>query len=198
MKKIPVNTVKAFLKEHTPGEDASIRCPAGDGGSEICLHTSLSVVEKSAFIRRMLDACFDADGDFCPEYVPPVFQATMLQMCTNLPALTLPKERTADGAPLLDIDGMSRLYSALEKESPEFVRAISVVEDEMLNLCNMAIQWKKERILAKDSSPDVSAFSSFGAACDAVLELADELSSAVRQMDLPNLMEYAMHGATGE
>ena len=93
---------------------------------------------------------------------------------------------------------MSRLYSALEKESPEFVRAISVVEDEMLNLCNMAIQWEKERILAKDSSPDVSAFSSFGAACDAVLELADELSSAVRQMDLPNLMEYATHGATGE
>lgn len=53
---------------------------------EIDVKTSLEVSEKGMFVDRVVNSCFDSDGDFMPQYLEPVFAITLLQMTTNVPA----------------------------------------------------------------------------------------------------------------
>ena len=89
MKKIAVNTMKTFLKEHKREDTYTQTFKVADSSFEVVFHTNLSIAEKSTFINRVLKGCFDHMGNFRPEYVSPVLRATILQMCTNVPALTL-------------------------------------------------------------------------------------------------------------
>lgn len=52
---------------------------------EISVKNELSIEDKGNFIDRVVNACFDTDGDFIPQYLDPVFMITLLQMTTNVP-----------------------------------------------------------------------------------------------------------------
>lgn len=52
---------------------------------EIDVKTSLEISEKGMFVDRVVNSCFDSDGDFMPQYLEPVFAITLLQMTTNVP-----------------------------------------------------------------------------------------------------------------
>lgn len=52
---------------------------------EISVKNELSIEDKGNFIDRVVNACFDMDGDFIPQYLDPVFMITLLQMTTNVP-----------------------------------------------------------------------------------------------------------------
>ena len=87
MKKIAVDTMRTFLKEHKAENITKLSVPVGDSSFELEIKTHLTVTEKSTFISRVLSGCFDVMGNFRPEYVSPMMRATILQMCTNLPVL---------------------------------------------------------------------------------------------------------------
>ena len=56
MKKIAVNTVKAFLKEHKREDAYTQTFTMGDSSFEVAFHTALTVSEKTTFINRILRA----------------------------------------------------------------------------------------------------------------------------------------------
>lgn len=178
MKKIAVNTMKTFLKEHKREDTYTQTFKVADSSFEIVFHTNLSIAEKSTFINRVLKGCFDHMGNFRPEYVSPVLRATILQMCTNVPALTLKNEMSDNGSPALDLEAMNDLYVAMDLDcvnNPAYQAMMS----EMVQLSMQAIDWKKARNLSSHNTDS------------ALRNLLDTLTAKVDGMDTSSLMQYA-------
>lgn len=178
MKKIAVDTVKAFLKEHKCEGTYSKTFEVAGSSFEVTFRTNLSVAEKTVFINRVLSGCFDSAGDFRPEYVFPVLRATILQMCTNVPAFSLKNSSDAGGQPVLDLESMNELYRAMDLnnlDNPEFQNML----DEMTLLCSQAIDWKKEHILSSNNTDS------------ALRNLLDTLNEKLDGIDIGDLMQYS-------
>ena len=178
MKKIAVNTMKTFLKGHKREDTYTQTFKVADSSFEVVFHTNLSIAEKSTFINRVLKGCFDHMGNFRPEYVSPVLRATILQMCTNVPALTLKNEMSDNGSPALDLEAMNDLYVAMDLDcvnNPAYQAMMS----EMVQLSMQAIDWKKARNLSSHNTDS------------ALRNLLDTLTAKVDGMDTSSLMQYA-------
>ena len=109
--------------------------------------TALSVMEKSVFLNRVVSGCFDMTGKYRPEYVSPMLRATIIQMCTNIPAMTLKNESDSEGAPALDIDGMNELYLTMDLDNIQNDDYQAMLH-EMVYLSTQAIDWKRSSVLA--------------------------------------------------
>ena len=172
------STMKTFLKEHKREDTYTQTFKVADSSFEVVFHTNLSIAEKSTFINRVLKGCFDHMGNFRPEYVSPVLRATILQMCTNVPALTLKNEMSDNGSPALDLEAMNDLYVAMDLDcvnNPAYQAMMS----EMVQLSMQAIDWKKARNLSSHNTDS------------ALRNLLDTLTAKVDGMDTSSLMQYA-------
>lgn len=178
MKKIAVNTMKAFLKEHKRENTYTQTFEVADSFFEVVFHTNLSIAEKSTFINRVLSGCFDGMGNFRPEYVTPLLRATILQMCTNVPALTLKNETSDNGSPALDLEAMNELYMAMNLDCVSD-QGYQTMMNEMVQLCLQAIDWKKAHNLSNHNTDS------------ALRNLLDTLTAKVDGMDTNSLMRYA-------
>lgn len=178
MKKIAVNTMKAFLKEHKREDAYTQVFEVADSSFEVVFHTNLSIAEKTTFINRVLSGCFDGMGNFRPEYVSPVLRATILQVCTNVPALTLKNETSDGGAPALDLEAMNDLYMAMDLDRVNDQGYQSMLA-EMVQLCSQAIDWKKAHNLSNHNTDS------------ALRDLLNKLAAKVDGMDTVSLMQYA-------
>lgn len=178
MKKIAVNTVKAFLKENKKEDAYTQAFTVGGSSFEVSFHTALTIAEKSTFLNRVVSGCFDATGKFRPEYVSPMLRATILQMCTNVPALTLKNETDDAGAPVLDIDAMNELYVAMDLDKVQDPGYQSMLA-EMAYLCGQAIDWKKSSTISNHGTDA------------AIRDLLEGLAEKVKSIDTDTLMQYA-------
>jgi hypothetical protein len=179
MKKISVDTVRTYLKAVGDPADAKVSMKLADGTEiGVTLRTKLSTAEKSVFISRVLSGCFDERGDFRPEYVTPMLRATILQMCSDLPAIS-PRGKSAD----LDIDAMNTLYETLaldELDDAGYQRMMR----EMVFMCQDAIEWRKSRELH-------SAENAVRNAANAIRELMSVLTDKFGTLDMDALAESA-------
>ena len=180
MKKIAVNTVKAFLKEHSKEQVNTVKLTVGDSSFEAHVRTGLTADEESRFVNRVTDSVFDEAGDYRPEWFEPVFRATVLQMMTDLPPLTKTVGEGEDKRPVLDTDAMSELYDLVI--SPRWNDNPTI--ETMRALCYEAVGWRKERTL-HGVGLDISR------AARAIEELANTLAKQVESVDSKALLEYA-------
>ncbi len=178
MKKIAVNTVKSYLKDHKRDGVFSMTFQVGESSFDVVFHTVLSIDEKSTFVHRVITGCFDKLGNFRPEYVSPMLRATIMQMCTNLPALTLKGETDEDGVPAMDLNGMNELYLAMDLDSVQDAGYQAMLH-EMVQLCGQAIDWKRNVLLA-DRRTD-----------NGLRDLLTAITEKVDHVDIKSLMEYA-------
>ena len=169
MKKIAVNTVKAFLKENKKEDAYTQAFTVGDSSFEVSFHTALTIAEKSTFLNRVVSGCFDATGKFRPEYVSPMLRATILQMCTNIPAMTLKNETDEAGASALDVDAMNELYLAMDLDHVQ-----NAGYQDMLN------EHKDKSSILADHGTDT-----------ALRDLLEGLADKVKDIDTESLMQYA-------
>lgn len=86
---------------------------------EISVKNELSIEDKGNFIDRVVNACFDTDGDFIPQYLDPVFMITLLQMTTNV--LVFEREIELD-------DGSKTTVIDIEK-TYELCKAINLIHN---------------------------------------------------------------------
>ena len=86
---------------------------------DISIKNELSIEDKGSFVDRVVNACFDMDGDFVPQYLDPVFMITLLQMTTNVPVF----EREIE----LD-DGEKTTVVDIEK-TYELCKAINLIQN---------------------------------------------------------------------
>ena len=90
MAKITQKSMNALLKVYRNQKtDVTLHMTNPENPEEIIMEISvkneLSIEDKGNFIDRVVNACFDTDGDFIPQYLDPVFMITLLQMTTNVP-----------------------------------------------------------------------------------------------------------------
>lgn len=82
-----VNALMDIYKNQNPDVVLKLTNPSNKDEvvMEISVKTDLSIPEKGIFVDRVVNSCFDVDGDFMPQYLDPVFIITLLQMTTNVP-----------------------------------------------------------------------------------------------------------------
>lgn len=124
MAKITQKSMNAVLKVYRNQKtDVTLHMANPENPDEIIMEISvkneLSIEDKGNFIDRVVNACFDMDGDFIPQYLDPVFMITLLQMTTNVPVF----EREIE----LD-DGSKTTVIDIEK-TYELCKAINLIHN---------------------------------------------------------------------
>lgn len=124
MAKITQKSMNTLLKVyHNQKTDVTLHMTNSENPEEIIMEISvkneLSIEDKGNFIDRVVNACFDMDGDFIPQYLDPVFMITLLQMTTNVPVF----EREIE----LD-DGSKTTVIDIEK-TYELCKAINLIHN---------------------------------------------------------------------
>lgn len=119
MAKITQKSMNALLKVYRNQKtDVTLHMADPENPEEIIMEISvkneLSIEDKGNFIDRVVNACFDTDGDFIPQYLDPVFMITLLQMTTNVPVFEREIELD-DGskATVVDIEKTYELCKAI-------------------------------------------------------------------------------------
>lgn len=185
MKKIAVNTVKAFLKEHADTGMVTKEFPVADATFEVQIRTILTVDEKTKFISRVVRNCFDAAGNYHPEFLTPMLRATILQMCTNVPVLTMKGE-----AENMDLDAMNALYQAMNLDYLDN-EPYQAMMREMVGLCQVGIEWRKARNLSDGNKVSVNAMNALGDAAISIRNVMEALAKKADSTDMDTLMQYA-------
>ena len=185
MKKIAVNTVKAFLKEHADTGTVTKEFPVADSTFEVQIRTILTVDEKTKFISRVVRNCFDAAGNYHPEFLTPMLRATILQMCTNVPVLTMKGE-----AENMDLDAMNALYQAMNLDYLDN-EPYQAMMREMVGLCQVGIEWRKARNLSDGNKVSVNAMNALGDAAISIRNVMEVLAKKADSTDMDTLMQYA-------
>lgn len=124
MAKITQKSMNTLLKVYRNQKtDVTLHMANPENPEEIIMGISvkneLSIEDKGNFIDRVVNACFDTDGDFIPQYLDPVFMITLLQMTTNVPVF----EREIE----LD-DGSKTTVIDIEK-TYELCKAINLIHN---------------------------------------------------------------------
>lgn len=185
MKKIAVNTVKAFLKEHADTGMVTKEFPVADATFEVQIRTILTVDEKTKFISRVVRNCFDAAGNYHPEFLTPMLRATILQMCTNVSVLTMKGE-----AENMDLDAMNALYQAMNLDYLDN-EPYQAMMREMVGLCQVGIEWRKARNLSDGNKVSVNAMNALGDAAISIRNVMEALAKKADSTDMDTLMQYA-------
>lgn len=185
MKKIAVNTVKAFLKERADTGTVTKEFPVADSTFEVQIRTILTVDEKTKFISRVVRNCFDAAGNYHPEFLTPMLRATILQMCTNVPVLTMKGE-----AENMDLDAMNALYQAMNLDYLDN-EPYQAMMREMVGLCQVGIEWRKARNLSDGNKVSVNAMNALGDAAISIRNVMEALAKKADSTDMDTLMQYA-------
>lgn len=185
MKKIAVNTVKAFLKEHADTGMVTKEFPVADATFEVQIRTILTVDEKTKFISRVVRNCFDVAGNYHPEFLTPMLRATILQMCTNVPVLTMKGE-----AENMDLDAMNALYQAMNLDYLDN-EPYQAMMREMVGLCQVGIEWRKARNLNDGNKVSVNAMNALGDAAISIRNVMEALAKKADSTDMDALMQYA-------
>lgn len=201
MKKVAVNTAKSFLKEHTTDDTIALIYHVGESDFDVSIKTRLSLGEKSVFINRVLSGCFDAIGQYRPEYFEPMFHATVIQMCTNLPVLSLKNEGDQ-----LDIEAMDGLYQSLNLDGDvsKLYNPFSVMVAGMKRLCEDALEWRKEQnrdinILSREIQTLIDAINTLDPKdIGTLLGYAKTLSENTEKLGRDNIVEALIQSNTKE
>lgn len=187
-RKVPLKTVRKYIKDAPRMKSAAADVPLPGGGGEtfrLEYRRTMTIEEKTACIKRVVDGCFDSDGVFHPEYVDPILYTSILQICTNLPVLTLQDVTASDGEPAVDLDAMYDLYMCLVHDLAEISDGEDTlygIEYELRDLINPAI---RERL--KRTPLQASLTGAVNAVRDGVAALTDML----KDVDVESLTKYA-------
>lgn len=192
MSKISTATARAVANKYRKSkQDVKKTFEIDDGSFEVVVKTYLTVKEQTTFINRVVSGCFDVKGDYRPEYFEPMVNATFIQVCTNLPAIST-GESTSNGD-VMDIDAMDDLFHALsigDIDDPEEVKySAFTLYSYMYNLCTQFIEFRKQRVTAFDSVGDFDTEASSAVA--AFKSLIQKISDKVDGIELSEVVEYA-------
>lgn len=102
MSKITKKSVNEVMKLYSQNIGNGVVCNLTDNAGEVVMEihvkNSLTIPERGLFVDRVVNSCFDADGDYMPQYLDPIFSITLLQMTTDIPPFE-------DSIPVVDEEG---------------------------------------------------------------------------------------------
>lgn len=211
MAKITQKSMNALLKVYRNQKtDVTLHMANPENPEEIMMEISvkneLSIEDKGNFVDRVVNACFDMDGDFIPQYFDPVFMITLLQMATNVPVF----EREIE----LD-DGEKTMVVDIEK-TYELCKAINLIQNvkdnafqalvaELRGMTIEKLEYRKqmrfcaeERMLSKareELENGVAMVSAIGQQLNETIEQASgltEMAEAMKDFDYEKLVDTVL------
>lgn len=156
-KKLTKKTIDAIMKANKNNDKCEVEIKSNGESILIEISTAMTLDEKDVFINRVVNACFDADDEYRPEYRNPVFEITLLQMLTNVPVFTQKiEELNDDGNPtgeqmeIIDIDKTYELCRILNLREGVFDDDFKKLTNELRTLVNKKIDYRKQIIYSAE------------------------------------------------
>lgn len=136
-----VNALMDIYKNHKTNVVLTLTDPDNKDAvlMEIPIKNEMSVDEQGAFVDRVVNACFDSNGDFIPQILDAVFMITLLQMTTNVPVFE--KSLTLDDGSIEDVLDIDKTY--------ELCKAINLVANVKDNSYQQLIQGLRQMVCDK-------------------------------------------------
>lgn len=144
--KLNKKDIERFMNSVHTDDALTIEIECGDTSLPVEVKKYLSIDEKTMFINRVVNGCFDSNDEYHPEYSNVVFQITILQMMTNIPVFTkkidlLDDYGTATGEKI-DVIDMEKTFN--------LCRHLNLVErvqdNDFRNLCEMLQHYVNEKL----------------------------------------------------
>lgn len=180
------NVVDPFILKLQNPQDKSVVM-------EVSVKTSMTIGEKSRFVDRVVNACFDENGDYMPWYLDPVFIITLLQMTTNVPVYES-KITMDDGTEVgtVDIEKTYELCKAVDLvknvKQPVYQNLVSELRQMVSDKLNYRkqMQLSRERQLLNKAREEVEN----GVAM--IVAVADQLNKTLESASSANDMAEAL------
>lgn len=180
MKQISVNTIKEFIKEHDK-EQVVINIPVRDSFFELKINRNVTISDKSRFIRRVIDGCFDVADRFRVEYEMPMIKATILQMFTNIPVISVKDKQTDDGQAVMDVDAMEKVFDFITQVNEE-ANLLSMFSD-VVYLCQEAVKHEVTKMNTNRSTSD-----RVNELLDDIINVVNKISEKIEDIDMEELI----------
>lgn len=143
-----------FMKETESANTTVVTYNFAKQSFDVALKTSMTVDDKSAFIDRVVNGCFDANSEYRPEFRDAIFQITILQMLSDVPVFTKKMNEldengneTEKKIEVIDIDKTYDLCKRLDlfhKADDSF----RVLVNELVYLVETKLAFEQQRIIA--------------------------------------------------
>lgn len=170
---------------------------------EILVKNELSIEDKGNFVDRVVNACFDMDGDFIPQYLDPVFMITLLQMTTNVPIYEREIELDDENkTTVVDIEKTYELCKAINLIQNVKDNAFQALVTELRGMTTEKLAYRKqmrfcaeERMLTKareELENGVAMVSAIGQQLNETIEQASgltEMAEAMKDFDYEKLVD---------
>ena len=155
MAKANKKMVSEYMNSILPSYEFTVSYPYGDGQFlDVQVKRLMTVDEKTTFVERVANGCFDSFDDYHPELRDVIFQITVLQMLTNVPAYSSKIDVTDDaGVPtgekteIVDIDKTYNLCKCLDLRTKIADPVFVSLYDELLHLVTEKVVFRQQRTL---------------------------------------------------
>ena len=154
----------------------TVKFGTDDNYIEVDFDFNKSLAEYFSFVNYVVNACFDEDGEYCPERFDSVFTSALFAEYSNFP---MPETKNEDGTKSLDLE-------AFERYNNKF-NFLDVLENEMSpKICNYEFVCREKidelkKKYQKKSSTDIL--------CDTLTELAKQFGDKLSQIDMKELTD---------
>jgi len=143
-----------FMSEVKSANTDVITYDFGEKSFDVKLKTDMTVDEKSTFIDRVVNGCFDSNNEYRPEFRDAIFQITVLQMLSDVPVFTKKMkeldENDNETEKKIDVIDIDKTYSLCKKLN--LVRrandAFRNLINELVYLVETKIAFEQQRIIA--------------------------------------------------
>lgn len=143
-----------FMSEVESANTDVVTYDFGEKSFDVKLKTDMTVDEKSTFIDRVVNGCFDSNNEYRPEFRDAIFQITVLQMLSDVPVFTKKMkeldENDNETEKKIDVIDIDKTYSLCKKLN--LVRrandAFRNLINELVYLVETKIAFEQQRIIA--------------------------------------------------
>ena len=108
-----------FLNDKVSANTNIITYNFGEKSFDVTLKTEMTVDDKSTFIDRVVNGCFDNNNEYRPEFRDAIFQITILQMLSDVPVFTKKMkeldENNNETENKIDVVDINKTYSLCKK-----------------------------------------------------------------------------------
>ena len=155
MAKANKKMVSEYMNSILPSSEFTVSYPYGDGQSlDVQVKRLMTVDEKTTFVDRVTNGCFDSFDDYRPEMRDVVFQITVLQMLTNVPVYSSKIDvtdeagvHTGEKTEIVDLDKTYNLCKCLDLRTKIADPVFVALYDELVHLVAEKIVFKQQRTL---------------------------------------------------
>lgn len=142
-----------FMSEVESANTDVVTYDFGEKSFDVKLKTDMTVDEKSTFIDRVVNGCFDSNNEYRPEFRDAIFQITVLQMLSDVPVFTKKMkeldENDNETEKKIDVIDIDKTYSLCKKLN--LVRnandAFRNLINELVYLVETKIAFEQQRII---------------------------------------------------